>query len=317
MQARAEIGSGAIAALCLLLFAAPLAAQAAVECELLPHPGRMLRVESSNENLGRLRLVCAGPRAAWPDETRITLSLRFSSPLHRASKPRLRTHRMPAGGQTHGGVVRGGVAVWSGVPFPWAPAGARTAVAEITGLAVNAAQSPPEVTVVVGISSGQATVTVPVPQVAVARVVPGLRAKVTGAAAIPTCAPDEPQSATVEVFEGFPAAFGSNNIMLASDRGTMEGPPTVAAGGLEFRRVDRFTFPRSGRLMYSVHGASNGVLESVSLPLTLTGNDEGGPGENIQVDLAFVPRDRTDRQFVKSATLVVAAYEACGGQGSL
>ena len=183
----------------------------------------------------------------------------------------------------------------------------------ITGLAVNAAQYPLEVEVVVSVSSGQATVTVPVQEVAVARALPGLRAKVAQAAVITTCAPDEPRTATVEISEGFPSAFGSYNIMLASDRGTIEGPPTVAAGGLEFRRVDELTFPRSGRLlMYSVRGASNDVLESVSLPLTLTGNDEGEAGENIQVDLSFVRPDGVDRQFVKSATLVVAAYETCG-----
>ena len=85
---------------------------------------------------------------------------------------------------------------------------------------------------------------------------------------MPTCAPDEPRTATVEISESFPAAFGSYDIMLASDRGTMEGPPAVAAGGLEFRRVERFTFPSSARLVYSVHGASNDVLESISLPLT-------------------------------------------------
>ena len=149
------------------------------------------------------------------------------------------------------------------------------------------------------------------PQVAVARVGQGLRARVAKAAAMRTCAPDEPWTVNVEVSEGFPAAFGAGNIMLASDRGTMEGPPTVAEGGLEFRRMDRFTFPRTGRLMYSVHGASNGALESVSLPLTLTGNDEGEAGQNIQVDLAYVPRSGTDRRFVKSATLAVAEYQPC------
>ena len=180
---------------------------------------------------------------------------------------------------------------------------------------MNAAQAPPEVTVAVGVSSEQASVSVPVPEVAVSRVVPGLRAGVAKAAVLRTCAPAEPQTATVEISEGSPAAFGSNDIMLASDRGTMEGPPTVAAGGLEFRRVDRFTFPQSGRLMYSVHGASNDVLESVPLTLTLTGNDEGEAGENIRVDLAYVRRPGTDRRFAKSATLVVAAYEVCGGPG--
>ena len=118
---------------------------------------------------------------------------------------------------------------------------------------------------------------VPVPEVAVARVLPGLRAGVAKAVVLRTCAPDEPQTAAVEISEGFPAAFGAYNIMLASDRGTMEGPPAVAAGDLEFQRVDEFTFPRSGRLMYAVHGASNEVLESVPLTLTLTGNDEGRP----------------------------------------
>ena len=201
---------------------------------------------------------------------------------------------------------------WSGVPFPPRRAGSQPAVVAITGLAVNAAQSPPEVSVVVGISSGQAAMTLAVTEVAVARVVPGLRGRVANAAAMPACAPHEPRTATVEISEGFPAAFGANRIMLAADRGTMEGPPTVAAGGLEFRRVDRFTLPRSDRLVYSVHGASNDVLESVSLPLTLTGNDEGEAGQNIQVDLSFVRADGVDRQFVKSATLVVAAYETCG-----
>lgn len=302
-----------IAALCLLSFAAPLAAQGAVECELIPPPGRMLRSESSNEDLGRLRLACTGTRAAWPEDTRITLSLRFSAPLHRSSRPLLRPHGAPPGAQGSKGSVSGGVAAWSGVPFPPPRAGGRPAVAAITGLAVNAEQSPPEVKVVVSVTSGQATVSVPVPEVAVARVARGLRPKVTQAAVIRSCAPDEPRTATVEIAEGVPEAFGANNIMLASDRGTMEGPPTVASGGLEFRRVDRFTFPRSGRLMYSVHGASNGVLESVSLPLTLTGGG-GEAGQNIQVDLSYVPRDRTDRRFVNSATLVVAAYEPCGTQ---
>ena len=315
MQSRSEIGFRTITTLCLLAFAAPLAAKDAVKCELLPPSGRMLRAESSNEDLGRLRLACAGPRAAWPDGSRFTLSLRFSSPLHRSSRPRLRLHGSSPGAQGSEGTVSGGVVTWSGIPFRWAPAGARPAVASVTGLAVNAAQSPPEVTVVVEVSSAQAAVTVPAPRVAVARVGPGLRAKVTGAAAVRTCAPDEPHTVNVEISEGFPAAFGANRIMLASDRGTMEGPPTVAAGGLEFRRVDRFTFPRTGRLMYSVQGASNGVLESVSLPLTLTGNDEGDPGQNIQVDLAYVPNERTDRRFVNSATLVVAAYQPCGAQG--
>ena len=313
MQARAEIGVRAIAALCLLSFAAPLAARDAVECELLPSPGRMLPAESSKEYLGWLRLTCSGTLAAWPDETRITLSLRFSTPLHRSSKPLLRMHgALPGAGRK--GFVRGGVVTWSGVPFPPRRAGSQPAVVAITGLAVNAAQSPPEVSVVVGISSGQAAMTLAVTEVAVARVVPGLRGRVANAAAMPACAPHEPRTATVEISEGFPAAFGANRIMLAADRGTMEGPPAVAAGGLEFRRVDRFTFPRSDRLVYSVHGASNDVLESVSLPLTLTGNDEGEAGQNIQVDLSFVRPDGVDRQFLKSATLVVAAYETCGAQ---
>ena len=66
--------------------------------------------------------------------------------------------------------------------------------------------------------------------------------------------------------------------------------------------------------MYSVHWASRTVLESAPLALTVTG-DEGEAGENIQVDLAYVPRGGTDRRFVKSATLVVATFESCGGQG--
>ena len=315
MQARSEIGFRAIATLCLLSFAAPLAAKDAVECKLLPPPGRMLRAESSNEDLGGLRLACAGPRAAWPDGSRFTLSLRFSVPLHRSSRPRLRLHGSSPGAQGSEGTVSGGVVTWSGIPFRWAPAGERPAVAVVTGIAVNAAQSPPEVTVVLSVSSAQAAVTVPVPEVAVARVGQGLRARVAEAAVMRTCAPDEPWTVNVELSEGFPAAFGAGNIMLASDRGTMEGPPVVAEGGLEFRRMDRFTFPRTGRLMYSVHGASNGALESVSLPLTLTGNDEGEAGQNIQVELAYVPQSGTDRRFVKSATLAVAAYEACGEQG--
>ena len=316
MHAGAEIRVRAIAVLCLLPFAASLAAQDGVECELLPDR-RMLRAESSNEYLGRLRLACTGPRAAWPDESRITLSLRFSSPLHRSSRPLLRPHGAPSGTQGSQGAASGGVVSWSGVSFPWAPAGTRPEVAAITGLAVNAAQSPPEVTVAVSVSSEQASMSVPVPQVTVARVLPGLRARVAKAAVMRTCAPAEPQTAAVEISEGFPAAFGAYNIMLASDRGTMEGPPAVAAGDLEFQRVDEFTFPRSGRLMYAVHGASNEVLESVPLTLTLTGNDEGAPGENIRVDIAYVPRPGTDRRFVNSATLVVAAYEACGGPGRL
>ena len=307
MRARAEIGVRAIAALCLLSFAVPLAAQDAVECELLPSPSRMLPAESSKEYLVWLRLTCSGTLAAWPDETRITLSLRFSAPLHRASRPLLRMHGASTGAARKG-FVRGGVVTWSGVPFPPRRAGSQPAVA------VNAAQSPPEVAVVVGISSRQAAMTLAVLEVAVARVVPGLRGRVANAAAMPTCAPDEPRTATVEISESFPAAFGSYDIMLASDRGTMEGPPAVAAGGLEFRRVDEFTFPSSGRLVYSVHWASNDVLESISLPLTLTGNDEGEAGQNIQVDLAYVPRPGTDRRFVNSATLVVAAYETCGTQ---
>ena len=313
MRARAEIGVRAIAALCLLSFAGPLAAKDAVECELLPSPSRMLPAESSKEYLVWLRLTCSGTLAAWPDETRTALSLRFSAPLHRASRPLLRMHGASPGAARKG-FVRGGVVTWSGVPFPPRRAGSRPAVAEIRGLAVNAAQSPPEVAVVVGVSSRQAAMTLAVLEVAVARVVPGLRGRVANAAAMPTCAPDEPRTATVEISESFPAAFGSYDIMLASDRGTMEGPPAVAAGGLEFRRVERFTFPSSARLVYSVHGASNDVLESISLPLTLTGNDEGEAGQNIRVDLAYVPRPGTDRRFVNSATLVVAAYEPCGKQ---
>ena len=65
----------------------------------------------------------------------------------------------------------------------------------------------------------------------------------------------------------------------------------VAVGDLEFRRVDRFTFPRSGRLMYSAHWACHTVLESAPLALTVTG-DEGEAGENIQVNVCLCPARR-------------------------
>ena len=299
-----------IGALCLLTPAACLAAQDAIECALLP-PAATLRAESSNESLGRFRLACTGTSAAWPVGTAITLRLQFSTPLHRASRPRLRTHGLPSGVQWREGVVRGDLAAWSGVPFPRPLDDSRPAVTTIEGLAVNAAQSPPEVTVFASASSERASVSVLTPVAAVARAAPGLRARVAKAAALRACAPAEPRTAFVEISEGFPAAFGANDIMLASDRGTMEGPPRVAAGGLEFRRVDRLTFPRSGRLAYSVHGASGALPESMTLPLTLSG-DEGEAGENIQVDIAYVPREGADRRFANSATLTVAAYEACG-----
>ena len=308
------MGVRLIASLCLLSFAATLAAQDAVECALLP-PGGMLRAESSSEDLGRFRLACSGTNEAWPFGTAITLRLQFSTPLHLASRPRLRTHGIPSGVQWREGVVRGDVVTWSGVPFPPARAESQPALTTIEGLVVNAARSLPEVTVFASASSERASVSVLTPVVTVSRVVPGLRAKVAKAAVIRACAPDEQQTASVEISEGFPSAFGSNNIMLSSDRGSMEGPPTVAVGDLEFRRVDRFSFPRSGRLMYSVHGASSTFLESLPLPLTLTG-DEGGPGENIQVDIAYVPQEGMGRQFVKSATLVVATFESCGGTGT-
>ncbi len=303
-----------IGALCLLSFAASLAAQDAVECALFP-PAGMLRAESSNEDLGRFRLACTGTTAAWPFGTSITLRLQFSTPLHRASRPRLRTHGMPTGVQWRSGVVSGAVVTWSDVPFPRARADTQPAFTMIEGLAVNATLSPPEVTVFASVASERATVSVLTPLVTVSRVVPGLRARVMKAAEIRACAPDEPRTATVEISEGFLSAFGSNDIMLSSDRGTMEGPPRVAVGGLEFQRLDRFTFPQSGRLMYSVQGASGLLLESVPLPLTVTG-DEGEAGENIQVDLAYVPRDGTDRQFVKSATFVVASFESCRATGT-
>ena len=171
MQAKAEIGVRAIAALCLLSFAAPLAAQEAVECELLPSPSRMLPAEISKEYLVWLRLTCSGTLAAWPDETRTALSLRFSAPLHRVSRPLLRMRGAPPGAARKG-FVRGGVVTWSGVRFPPRRAGSQPAVVSVTGLAVNAAQSPPEVAVVVGVSSGQATMTLAVAEAAVARVLP-------------------------------------------------------------------------------------------------------------------------------------------------
>ncbi len=157
--------------LCLLSFAAPLTAQDAVECELLPSPSRMLGAESSKEYLVWLRLTCSGTLAAWPDETRITLSLRFSTPLHRASRPLLRM-RGASTVAARKGFVRGGVVTWAGVPFPPPRAGSQPAVVSVTGLVVNAAQSSPEVAVVVGVSSGQATMTLAVTEAAVARVVP-------------------------------------------------------------------------------------------------------------------------------------------------
>ncbi len=308
------MGVRLIGALCLLSFAASLAAQDAVECALFP-PAGMLRAESSNEDLGRFRMACTGTSAAWPFGTSITLRLQFSTPLHRASRPRLRTHGMPTGVQWHAGVVSGALVTWSDVPFPRARADSQPEFTTIEGLAVNATRSPPEVTVFASVTSARATVSVLTPLVTVSRVVPGLRARVMKAAEIRDCAPDEPRTATVEISEGFLSAFGSNDIMLSSDRGTMEGPPTVAVGGLEFQRLDRFTFPQSGRLMYSVQGASVLLLETVPLTLTLTG-DEGEAGENIQVDVAYVPREGADRQFVKSATLVVAEYESCEGTGT-
>ena len=299
-----------IGALCLSSFAASLAAQDAIECALLP-PAALLRAESSNEDLGRFRLACTGTSAAWPVGTAITLRLQFSTPLHRASRPRLRTHGLPSGVQWREGVVRGDLVTWSGVPFPRPLDDSRPAVTTIEGLAVNAVQSPPEVMVFASAASERASVSVLTPVATVSRTVPGLRGRVMKAAEIRACAPGEPQTATVEISEGFPAAFGANNIMLASDRGSLEGPPIVAVGDLEFRRVDRLTFPRSGRLVYSVHGASSTFPESMTLPLTLS-DDGGEAGEEIQVDIAYVPREGMDRQFVKSATLVVAAYEACG-----
>lgn len=308
------MGVRLIGALCLLSFAASLAAQDAVECALFP-PAGMLRAESSNEDLGRFRMACTGTSAAWPFGTSITLRLQFSTPLHRASRPLLRTHGIPTGVQWHAGVVSGAVVTWSDVPFPRARADTQPAFTMIEGLAVNATLSPPEITVFASVASERATVSVLTPLVTVSRVVPGLRARMMKAAEIRACAPDEPQTATVEISEGFLSAFGSNNIMLSSDRGTMEGPARVAVGGLEFRRVDRFSFPQSGRLRYSVQGASGVLLESVPLPLTVTG-DEGEAGENIQVDLAYVPRDGTDRQFVKSATFVVASFESCRATGT-
>lgn len=197
---------------------------------------------------------------------------------------------------------------WSGVPFPSAHADSQQAITTITGLAVSTARCLPKVTVFASVSSERASVSVRTTLVTASRVVPGLRAKVTEKAAIGACAPDEPQTAVVETSEGFPSAIGPNNIMLTSDRGSMEGPPTATVGDLEFRRVDRFTSPRSGRRMYSVHGASNTFLELMTLALT---GDEGEAGENIQVDIASVPREGADRQFVKSATLIAAEFEAC------
>lgn len=102
------MGDRLIGALYLLSVAASLAAQDAIECALFP-PGGMLRAESSNENLGRFRLACTGTSETWPFGTAITLRLQFSTPLHRDSRPLLRTHGMPTGVQWREGVVRGDV----------------------------------------------------------------------------------------------------------------------------------------------------------------------------------------------------------------
>ena len=298
-----------ISTLCLLFFAASLAAQDTAECVLFP-TGGILRAESLHEDLGEFRLTCTGSHAVWPAETMITLSLQFSTPVHEDSKPMLRTHDMLPDEEGHLGIISDAAVTWTDVPFPRANTDGESTTTRIKGLAVDATKSSPDVTVFLRVSSAQATVSVPTRTVHVSRILQGLRAKVTDAAAIRTCESSATRSARVEIAEGFLSAFSPNNILFTSNRGVLEGPQRVAVDDLEFRRVDGLGFPQSGRLMYAMNGAADAVLEAASFALEVT-DDEGEAGEDIHLSVAYVPREDTDDEFVKSATLVVATFEAC------